>query len=103
MRLDPTGKDLYLYDARLAYVQMERYEEAIPILRQHLTAYPNLLIGRMSLIVAYTELGRDQDARAEAAQIMRIIPQFTLASLPRAKDAVWNKQLRDNLQKAGLK
>jgi len=32
MRLDPTGKDLYSLDVGVAYVEMGRYEDAIPVL-----------------------------------------------------------------------
>ena len=39
MRLDPTGKDLYSYDIGVAYVGMGRYQDAIPILRQSVTAF----------------------------------------------------------------
>ena len=34
MRLDPTGKDFYSYDVGDAYVEMGRYTDAIPILKQ---------------------------------------------------------------------
>jgi adenylate cyclase len=102
MRLDPTGKEFYSYDVGIAYVEMGRYEDAIPILKQHLTVYPNTLMSHVGLVVAYTGLGRDEDARAEAAEIMRISPQFTVAPLLRAKDEAWNKRVGDDLRKAGL-
>src|SRR6266851_5267727 len=76
MRLDPTGKDLYSGDVGVAYVEMGRYQDAIPILKQTLTAFPNILISHIFLIKANVELGRDEDARAEAAEIMRISPGY---------------------------
>jgi adenylate cyclase len=103
MRRDPTGKDLYLYDVGVAYAEMGRYGDAIPVLKQSVTAFPNILISHIYLIVAYIELGRDVDAQAEAAEIKRMSPQFALASLLPAKDAGRNKQVRDDLRKAGLK
>jgi len=103
MRLDPTGKDFYSYDVGVAYVEMGRYKDAIPVLKQHLTVYPNTLMAHVGLIVAYTELGRDDDARAEAAEIMRMSPQFTVAPLLRAKDEAWDRRIGDDLRKAGLK
>jgi adenylate cyclase len=103
MRLDPTGRDLYSYDVGVAYVEMGRYEDAVPILKQSLTSYPNILVSHIFLIKAYVELGRDEDARAEAAEIMLISPGFTLASLLPAKDVAGNKRARDDLRKAGLK
>jgi Tetratricopeptide repeat len=82
---------------------MGRYEDAIPVLKQSLTAYPNIMVSRLSLIKAYVDLGREEDARAEAAEVMRMSPQFTLASVPPTRDAGWNKRFRDDLRKAGLK
>jgi hypothetical protein len=61
------------------------------------------MVSHLSLIKAYVDLGREEDARAEAAEVMRMSPQFTLASVPLARDAGFNKRLRDDLRKAGLK
>jgi hypothetical protein len=61
------------------------------------------MVSHLSLIKAYVDLGREEDARAEAAEVMRMSLQFTLASVPPTRDAGWNKQLRDDLRKAGLK
>jgi hypothetical protein len=82
---------------------MGRYADAVPILKQSLTAFPNILINHMCLTVADVELGRDGDARAEAAEIVRISPQFTSASLLPGRDAAFGKRMRDDLRKAGLK
>jgi adenylate cyclase len=103
MRLDPVGKDLYSYCVGLAYVEMGSYADAIPALKRNLAAYPDNLVSHLFVALAYVELGRDRDARAEAAEIMRISPQFVLASLNPAKDVAWNKRVRDDLRKAGLK
>ena len=86
-----------------AYVDMGRYEDAVPILRQALTAYPNIMPTHLNLVMAYVELGREEDARAAAAEIMRMSPQFTLAAVPVGRDAGFNKRLQDDLRKAGLK
>jgi hypothetical protein len=48
-------------------------------------------------------MGRDQDARAEATEIMRISPHFVLASMPTLKDEARNKRFQSDLRKAGLK
>lgn len=102
IRLDPTGKDKYLTDVGFAYVDMGRYADAIPILKQSLTKYPNIVI-HLFLITAYVELGRAEEARGEAAEVMRISPQFTLASVPQGGDKAGNKRFRDDSRKAGLK
>jgi hypothetical protein len=53
------------------------------------------------LILAYTELGREQDARHEAVELKRINPQFSYMDI--SKDAAVNKRWENDLRKAGLK
>jgi predicted Zn-dependent protease len=55
---------------------MGRYEEAIPSLKEHVTIFPDQLWGHFMLAGAYTALGRNQEAQAEAAEVRRISPQF---------------------------
>jgi tetratricopeptide (TPR) repeat protein len=103
MRLDPAHEDFFGYDLGMAYVQMARYDAAIQILRRDLAAYPNLpnqLVAYLALPIAYAELDRDDDARAQAAEIARISPGFTLASLTPTKDGAWNRRSRNDLRKA---
>ena len=85
---------------------MGRYLAAIPPLKQRLAAYPNDVIARLNLMVAYEELERDQDARAEAAEVMRLTPQFSLLLLEQTiavKDLSYAKRFRADCRKAGLK
>ena len=103
IRLDPTSKDKYSTEAGIAYVDMGRYEDAIPLLRQSITEFPNVMVTHLNLRMAYVELGREEEARAEAAEIMRMSPQFTLASVPPGRDEAHNQRLRDDLRTAGLK
>lgn len=101
MRLDPRHEDLYLVEFGFAYSVMGRYREAISVLKQSLAAYPNNIGGRLILVFAYTEVGRNDEARAEAAEVLRLSPQFssTQRGGPRIKDkalrdryiAAWNK------------
>jgi hypothetical protein len=67
--------------------------------------YPNDLIAHLDLIVAYEELGRDQDARAEIPEVMRINPHFVLPPPETSwfKDVALNKRWEGELRKAGLK
>jgi adenylate cyclase len=96
MRLDPSRQDFYAYFIGQNYVDMGRYQEAIPLLKRHLAVFPNQPWAHVALIEAYSELGRDQDARAEAAELKRINPQFAY------KDAARNARYEHDLRKAGL-
>ncbi len=103
MRLDPLHNDFYAYMVGISYVDMGRYQEAIPVLKRHLAAFPNNLVAHLFIIIAYTELGRDHDARAQASEIMRNSPRFTLASLPGVKNEALNKRNARDFRRAGLK
>src|SRR5260370_42451900 len=69
MRLDPRNHDRYLWLEGSSYTQMGRYEEAIPILKRSLASYPNIPV-QFYLVVDYIELGRQPQARAEAAEVV---------------------------------
>jgi len=80
MRLDPSnnGWPWYLLIEGLAYTYLGRYEEAIPVFKEDLAHRPNDLIAHEWLAACYIGVGRVDDARAEAAEVMRISPGFSL-------------------------
>jgi adenylate cyclase len=101
LRLDPTHSDFYGFFIAVPYVLMGRYEGAIPLLKRHIAVYPGQPWAHAALVVAYTELGREADARAEAAEFMRSNPDFVIAGIN--KDATVNRLWETDLHKAGLK
>src|SRR5713101_4824017 len=105
MRLDPSNRDFYSGIEGRAYVLMGRYEEAIPPLKMVLVRYSNIIPPRLMLIASYVELGRNEEARAEAAEVVRINPQFSLAV--QKQTSVIEQPFRDriyaDIAKAGLK
>jgi adenylate cyclase len=88
-----------------AYYMLKRYAEAVPLLREAAARVPNLRIIPLWLAAAYAQLGQLADARAEAAEVLRIEPAFTIekwkctAVYRRPEDA---EHLFDGLRKAGL-
>jgi adenylate cyclase len=107
MRLDPRNHDRYLYIEGWSYTQMGRYEEAIPILKRNLASYPNILPSHYYLAVDYIELGREREARAETAEILRISPNFSVEKFMLRsmvnQDETYRERVRTDLHKAGLK
>jgi tetratricopeptide (TPR) repeat protein len=84
---------------------MGRYQEAIPLLKKQLAAYPQELWAHVNLVVTYVQLGRDREARAEAAEVIRIRPLFTTAIQPEKgvfKEVAMNQRYINDMRKAGV-
>jgi len=98
--------DQHLNFIGAAYYLAERPEEAIAPLKQYLTRYPNILGAHLTLAAVYSELDQAAEARAEAAEVLRINPQFSLEvhrqRVPIKDPAELERQITA-LRKAGLK
>jgi adenylate cyclase len=106
LRHKPHVADWHLSSVGVAYYLAGRPEEAIAPLKQYLTRYPNVLGAHLTLAAAYSELGREADARAETAEVLRITPKFSLeVHRQRApiKDPTMLERHLAALRKAGLK
>jgi tetratricopeptide (TPR) repeat protein len=106
LRLKPYIADEHLAGVGTAYAVVGRYEEARAPLQGFLSRYPNILHIHLMLAAVYSELGQAAEARAEAAEVRRLNPQFSLAvhqqRLPIKDPAVLERHLAA-LRKAGLK
>jgi TolB-like protein/class 3 adenylate cyclase len=105
MRLNPRYPGIYLFQSGSSYYYMERYDEAIPLLKRAVTRRPNHMPTHQYLAASYTELGREEEARAELAEVLRISPNHSLEGLARYpyKDPAYLERLRNHMRKAGLK
>jgi tetratricopeptide (TPR) repeat protein len=89
-----------------AYSLAGRPEEAIAPLKQYLSRYPNILGAHLLLAAAYSELGKDAEARADAAEVLRINPNYSLEVARQRslhKDPAMLELGIAALRKAGLK
>ena len=102
----PFIADQYLNSIGTAYDLAGQPEEAIAPLQQYLSHYPNVLGAHLTLAAVYSELGRGAEARAEAAEVLRLNPQFSLEvhrqRMPIKDPAVLERHLAA-LRKVGLK
>ena len=69
---------MYLYSLGLAYASMGQYEEGIAWCEKAVRQEPDSLFARLMMTVVYSLSGRDEQARAELAEVLRIQPKFTL-------------------------
>jgi tetratricopeptide (TPR) repeat protein len=83
-----------------------QYEEAIAAFKRVLNRNPTFWISRAYLAVSYIELGREQDARAELAEVLRTNPMLSLEILRHRepyKDQAVLERIFDTLRKVELK
>ena len=89
-----------------AYRYTGQHEEAIATYKRLLAFYPNNLPSHAMLACVYATVGRDAEAHAEAAEVLKIDPNFSAERFVNSF-AVRNKKLLDSalndLRKAGLK
>ena len=99
IRLNPIPPDLYFWSLGLSYGAIGRYEEAITWCEKAVRQEPDSFFAHLMMSVVYSWSGRDEDARAEAAEVLRINPQFSLEKFEKKA----GKRLVSALRKAGLK
>jgi adenylate cyclase len=106
LRRKPVAADDHLDSIGAAYDLAGRPEEAIAPLKHYLSHYPNILPAHLTLAAVYSELGKEAEARAEAAEVLRLNPKFSLeVHRQRApiKDPAMLERHLAALRKAGLK
>jgi tetratricopeptide (TPR) repeat protein len=85
-----------------AYRRLGRWQEGLAALKSYVALHPDDLEGHLGLCIADVELGRAQDARLQAAEVMRLNPQFKVRNpeeTPLSTDA---RHFDADLRMAGL-
>jgi adenylate cyclase len=106
-RLNPTGAPTYYYSgASFSYFLTGRYEDSIKVCKEALERWPNNALAHARLAIAYMALGREEEARNAAQELLRIDPKFSaqkFAQMQPAKDPTAATQALELMNKAGLK
>jgi adenylate cyclase len=106
LRVDPFALPIARGHLGLAYLFLGRYSEAVAPLLEFVLESPNHRPGRVWLTAAYAHLGRLEDARAQAAHVLRLDPNFIAARTFRRSTTFWRSEdterIADGLRKAGL-
>jgi adenylate cyclase len=106
IRLNPIPPNIYLYSLGISYCWTGQYEEAIAWCEKAVRREPNSLFARLFMTMAYSLSGRDEDARVEAAEVLRIQSKFSLenfAKIVTYKNQEDKERCINALRKAGLK
>ena len=106
MRLNPHYPPRYVFNLGHSYYLMGRYEEAIAAIKRVLSRNPDFSPAHLDLATIYSRLGREEEARVEVAETLRISPKYSLEVLRQIlpyKDPAVLERVLDGLRKAGLK
>ena len=105
IRLNPLPPSSYFVNLAVAYRDSGQYEKAIEVSKRALQREPNSQFPYIHMAISYIRLGREEEARAAAAEILRINPEFSLERY--AKILPFSQPVADrvveDLRKAGLK
>jgi len=105
IRLNPLPPALYFVQLAVSYRDSGQYEKAIEASKKALQREPNTEYPYIHMAISYIRLGREEEARAAAAEVLRINPKFSLERY--AKILPFIQPIADrvveDLRKAGLK
>jgi TolB-like protein/Flp pilus assembly protein TadD len=106
IRLNPFPPNWYYQQLGATHFMTGQYEDAITVCKKALQYKPDNLFTHIALATTYALCGQEEEARAEAAEVLRINPKFSLEryakTLPYKNQADVEFQI-GALRKAGLK
>ena len=102
--LDPFPPNWILHYLGDAYRVNGEYEKAITVFKKAIKNEPDYWLSYVSIAACFGLLGREQEAAAAAAEVLRIDPNFSIAKvyIP-YRDSDDKVRTIEVLRKAGLK
>jgi adenylate cyclase len=105
-RLDPLHAPFASGLLGFAHYMLKQYDQALPMLRACVSRSPTFRSGHVWLAATYAQMGKLGEAYAEAAEVLRIDPKFTIDGTQRRLVLFERPQdgehLFDGLRNAGL-
>ena len=105
IRLNPMAPAPFYNHLGFAYRLTGRLEEAAASIKKSIEIAPNDFWNHATLAAVYIMMGRDEEAHAAAAEVLRINPKFSLEWLSKGalyKDRSEVEKVSDAMRKAGL-
>ena len=106
LRLNPYPPNYYYVHFGNAYRHVGKYDEAISWYNKALQISPNVQNAYVGLVTAYSLLGREEEARSAARELLRLSPKFSVehyAKMLPYKNKEKVTRFADALLKAGMK
>jgi len=86
-----------------AYSLTGRHDEAITTLKRAIQKAPNDYLSRLLITRAYIFAGRQEEAEAEAAEVLRLNPRFSLENFAKRMTDKEKELSLEAYRRAGLK
>jgi adenylate cyclase len=105
IRYDPKAPTFYHLGLGHAYRGLKRYENAIAAYNKALERDPDYFMAHLYLTGTYYMAGQEEEARAEAAEVLRLQPKFSVNKFAKAlpyQDQDYRDRLVEGMLKAGL-
>ena len=105
IRLNPLPDPVSYFQLGFAYRDLGQYDKAIAACKKAIDINPNMLIPHIILTSIYSMAGRETEARAQAKEVLRINPNFSVGSFSKMipyKKKADKDRAGDALRKAGL-
>jgi len=106
LRLNPSAPVIFFYWLSVAYCMVGRFDEAVEQAKKAVEQEPKNQFTNCGLVVACILAGREAEARAAAAEVLKINPTFSAEQFARIlpyRDRSFVDRTVDALRKAGLK
>jgi TolB-like protein len=106
IRLNPFAPGYYFHAFSLTYRLAGRYSEALEQAKKAVEQDPKNPIAHIALAASYILVGREEEARVAAADVLRINPNFSAEQYVRGlplKDQLQAERYIEALRKAGLR
>ena len=107
IRFNPLCPVFYLSALAGSLSNTGRFEEAVSEYKKATQRSPGYIVSHVGLAITYSRMGREKEARAEVAEVLRINPKYSVDYFARTLAAFKDQSETDKainaLLKAGLK
>jgi adenylate cyclase len=102
IRLNPIPPAYYLFGLGHAYCLTGQYKEAIRWCEKAILVEPDSYLPHLTMTVVYSMAGKDKEARAAAAGVLRTNPKYSVSKHEKRATIVGKEEYFKALRKAGL-
>ncbi len=103
IRLNPFAPSYFYVNFATTLRRAERFEEAVSAYTKAIQVEPNNIFAHIHLAVTYVMIGREKEAHAEAAEVLRVDPNFSAENFAKSVAYFHGDKYLNLMRKAGLK